>query len=165
MVPIVFGWRRFGRCDAISDSGHVATLFFHFFYFPVLPLKSMWVVGEGNYAIVHEIPMQWKSVFIAWARAVLCTFGLIGWGFALAAIVENHPNEGPPILAVAIAVLFHSLFTTSWFVPGIRFAGYRRAIRIFNQIGWAESGVDASFGYLLPDGTRDPFAPAPIDEK
>jgi hypothetical protein len=95
LIPL--GTRRFGRVDDVPGVCHVATVFFHVLYVPLVPLRS-WVVFGGTAKDDSwqgiPIPMSFKSVLLAWLRLpilvaagifFLFAFGATGKDLAVAA--------------------------------------------------------------------------------
>lgn len=70
---IYYGKDLFGRSDRCLVDGretlYIETLFFHLFLFPLIPLRSYLVVAGTDQAL--ELPLHWKSVGLAYLRAVL----------------------------------------------------------------------------------------------
>lgn len=63
---IIAGTRTMGKVDDVPGVGHVATQFFHVWFFPLVPLRSL-VVEDGAERAV-SIPMSWKSVAVGYFR-------------------------------------------------------------------------------------------------
>ncbi|MGE0492120.1 MAG: hypothetical protein AB7S38_23095 [Vulcanimicrobiota bacterium] len=70
---VYFGKDLFGRVERCLAEGretlYIETLFFHIFLFPLIPLRSYLVVAGTDQAV--ELPLNWKSVGLAYLRAVL----------------------------------------------------------------------------------------------
>lgn len=66
---IIAGTRTMGKVDEISGVGHVATTFFHVWFFPLVPVRSLFVVGESSQGVRGvQIPLAWKSVLAGYFR-------------------------------------------------------------------------------------------------
>ncbi len=72
---IVFGTRMYGRVDQMPE-GYIATHFFHIWFVPLFPIKSILVTDDSNDRNVRGIPMGWsgKSILAAYVR----TAGVLG---------------------------------------------------------------------------------------
>lgn len=82
---IVFGTRRFGAVERVPGVVHVATVFVHVMFLPIVPLQSHVVVDGGEHedrAMLLD-SIRWKSVFVAWLRASLIVGALLGFAAAV----------------------------------------------------------------------------------
>ncbi|HZH79234.1 MAG TPA: hypothetical protein VEY88_24620 [Archangium sp.] len=76
----VIGTRLFGKVDAVPNLGHVATKFFHINLLPLIPIESYFVVAQVRKGWVGVvIPINWKSVAVAWSRTGLLALGIVTW--------------------------------------------------------------------------------------
>src|SRR5262249_42870975 len=66
-MAVLFGERLFGKVDVVPGRFHVATNFFHIWFFPFVPFRS-YLVGESG---SKRIPLSLKSVLFAWLRALV----------------------------------------------------------------------------------------------
>ena len=84
---IVFGTRMYGRVDEMPE-GYIATHFFHIWFVPLFPIKSMLVTDDSNDRSIRGIPMGWsgKSILAAYIRTagVLGTIACLGLAAVLA---------------------------------------------------------------------------------
>src|SRR3954466_4220447 len=71
VVCIIFGSRLTGKVDEVPGLFHVATRFGHVYYLPLFPLQSYIVLGrDGRRFRGVPIPLNTKSVLLAWARGL-----------------------------------------------------------------------------------------------
>lgn len=78
---IIWGILLLGQIKHYPEGPHIATQFFHLFFFPLVPVKSVLVLPptpgteekEGGF----KLPLSGLSIAIAYLRA-LCTFSLLG---------------------------------------------------------------------------------------
>src|SRR5215469_13813719 len=64
-----FGKKPFGKCDVVPELFHVATVFFHINFVPLIPLESYVIFNENAKQFRGtKIPLSVKSIFYAWAR-------------------------------------------------------------------------------------------------
>ncbi|MGZ3475369.1 MAG: hypothetical protein ACXWUG_14580, partial [Polyangiales bacterium] len=98
---IVFGLRKFGRCDDLEGDIHVATKFFHIWFIPLIPTESFLVLAEEDKGFRGiKLPMSGKSVFAAYFRTsmvalaitgvVLFPFGLVLTAIAIASFIFSY---------------------------------------------------------------------------
>src|SRR5262245_48789843 len=105
----IWGERLSGRIDQVPGLCYVATLFFHIFFFPLVPFGT-YIVVDGTvqrteskavllgWTTKHgfqglQIPMNWKSVFFGWMRGLfvfLALNALMGVIAFTQNVVENH---------------------------------------------------------------------------
>ena len=153
---VIWGERFYGKVDQVPGVCHVATLFGHFFWFPLFPLRTYVVADESmrrvkheaHYGLVHEtsygfagvrIPMSARSVLVGYLRAVL-GFVIFTLGMAVIAfgweLVRPDPTERNPLpafvklsgaLVVAILLFWLSRLATR--------AGTVRAAELRKQLG------------------------------
>lgn len=74
---VIFGSRLYGKTLVVPGELHVATLFAHFCYIPLLP-RASWVVVSQERSLLSakwkgfELPeVFWPSARLAWLRALL----------------------------------------------------------------------------------------------
>ncbi len=109
MSMVVWGHFYFGRTDRIEGLGKVATRFWHFMGVPIIPRDSWWLRNEtwtrGSGMVVdgHRIPMNARSIALAYVR---------GWSIAAAVVgvllSMDHPQHrdawvGSAIVAAAMS--------------------------------------------------------------
>lgn len=73
---IIYGTHKFGWVDKVEGFGCVATRFAHIMYIPLFPLGSMFMTSDDS---GYTMPMQWKSVFVAYFRAALFWGAFASW--------------------------------------------------------------------------------------
>lgn len=148
MIPIVFGLRFFGRCDAIAGVGHVSTEFVHFCYAPIVPLRTVFVLKGGKSRVAAEIdlPFCWKSVLIAWARAILIALFAVAGCFLTLELEDRHPEPAIPIVSCGLCL---ALLATSYLSHGLGRANKETASEIrkhldLSGIAWGEPETDSN---------------------
>src|SRR5262249_49788159 len=89
----IWGFRLFGRVDEVPGIFHVATKFFHIWYIPLIPVGSHLVLGRTSTgAFGKAVPFRFKSVILAWARALCVVAALFfGWQATLEVMNLNAP--------------------------------------------------------------------------
>ena len=140
---IIFGTRLMGRCDEVPGLFHVATRFFHIDFLPLVPTQSYIILSQkGNQFNGMKIPMNGKSILLAWGRAIAlaATVGsIIG---AIVSLLDDRTDLGSKILFVLAAAACTTFF---WFVMWSRPCSKASAARArelgqlvgLNQAGWA----------------------------
>src|SRR4051812_36121775 len=100
---IVWGSKLMGKCDVVPGLFHVATKFGHVYYLPLIPTGSFAVLAQDGTSFRGvPVSMSFKSIMLAWARAI--TF-LLGIGFAIGAMVvglDKHPGPWIPNAVIAV---------------------------------------------------------------
>ena len=74
-----FGDNYYGQVDRVRGLFFVRTRFLHIWFVPLIPRESYLFFDEqpdGQYIGVR-IPLNWKSVFVAWMRGFLLFFAVI----------------------------------------------------------------------------------------
>jgi hypothetical protein len=136
-MVLIYGSNLFGKVDEVPGLFHVATKFDHVYYVPILPLKTYLVLErEGRYV---QIRMSFKSVFLAWGRAVL----LVTAFFSLCmSILAGHfePNGRVWLIALLVAGVSSILFASSYVLRKPRRASVTRAMALARR---AELGDEA----------------------
>lgn len=74
---IIAGTRTMGKVDTVPGVAHVATQFFHVWFLPLLPLRSLVVdeSGAGNRGV--PIAMSYKSVIVGYFRGWALMGGIL----------------------------------------------------------------------------------------
>ena len=69
---LVFGSRLFGKTDEVPGLFHVATAFWHIWFFPLYPIRSH-LVFEESWSGWEGVPLTLhpKSLLLGYARALL----------------------------------------------------------------------------------------------
>jgi hypothetical protein len=96
---IVYGTRCYGRADVIEGVGHVTCRFVHIMFVPLVPIETMFMVGEEGGI---KLPFSFKAAASGWLRggAILTGLGmLVG---AVASFVDGEPLLGAACLVVAV---------------------------------------------------------------
>lgn len=96
---IVFGTRMYGRVDEMPE-GYVATQFFHIWFIPLFPIKSLLVTDDSNDRSVRGVSLGWsgKSILAAYIRTggVLMALACLGYAAFLGLTVLDgidHPFQ------------------------------------------------------------------------
>lgn len=112
---IVWGQRMYGRVDRFAGS-YVATRFFHIYYLPLIPLSS-WLVledqGKGNF-LGLQVPMQARSVLVAWSRVVSIVLLLA----SLPAFLDMRMQAGSVAVAALSTIATAAAALFAWFRLG-----------------------------------------------
>ena len=77
-VPFYYGTRRFGIVDHVPGLFYVATVFYQFYFIPLIPLRSyIFFFGETTHGYETAVPvwLSLKSVLFAWVRMSLVASG------------------------------------------------------------------------------------------
>jgi len=100
------GTRLYGKVDEVPGLFHVATVFFHVQFIPVLPRRSVLVLGDQYRASKQRafaIPLNGKSILFAWIRVGL-VLGCMGFTFlALEGLGGHEQHWLPYFLGLALA--------------------------------------------------------------
>jgi hypothetical protein len=115
---IVYGTRCYGRVDELEELGAVETKFFHLFWVPLIPLGSMFVFdddeglddGEKRFA---SLPFSFKSMLVAWTRALFVLFGLTGSIAGISGLIEGDAANSSDTREL---LLLLGLGVVSWFL-------------------------------------------------
>lgn len=104
---IVFGSQLYGRTYRVPGAFHVSTRFIHVMFFPFVP-RSSWLVaarergGSAGDDVAYALPLQWRSVVLAWIRATLILSAL---ATALVLCTQVLLDRSSEILTPTIVVL------------------------------------------------------------
>ena len=74
---IIAGTRSMGKVDEVPGVAHVATQFFHVWFFPLVPIRSMVVDDRGGGARGVPIALSWKSVIVGYFRGWALMGGIV----------------------------------------------------------------------------------------
>lgn len=164
---IVFGHRFFGRVDEVPGFFHVATKFFHLWYIPLVPVKSVVIIGRDKKSVAGvAAPLSMKSIFMAWLQAALvglCIVAAIA-GLSVAILQPSgarHVDWSRVAGGVAIALIGAVPAVLAWWVQRIRGLGrasYERAVRIAEKIGMTEEGLvhlEVAFGRVTHEEAQE----------
>ena len=103
---IIWGKKLYGKVDRSEGEFYVKTEFGHLWYIPLVPTKS-WVIlegsedGDGWQGV--PISMSWKSVFVAWLRALFVLAAILGIGAAFSSGIAFSEGYGS-VTEVAVGV-------------------------------------------------------------
>lgn len=96
---ILFGLRHYGAVDPLGDGRHVVTRFAHLMFVPILPAASSSIlVVESTWDGVRgiEVPLSFKSIAIAYLRAVTLIYSAFaffsGFGALLFLFRTGRPS-------------------------------------------------------------------------
>ena len=155
---IHIGKRMYGKCDVVPELFYVATTFFHFDFFPLVPLESRLVFGgDGKISVVNgkvirgmKIPLSVKSIFYAWARvgAFITSVSLTVMAVSEACDgggmggQQNGEGGGLAVLAGAsiLAYTFLMIYPRRM-KPSYRRASQLAALAKLDERGWAALNV------------------------
>lgn len=138
----------YGKVDQVPGLFHVATRFFHLYWVPLIPLKSV-VVRErkgGDDQTGTPIGLSGKSIVFAWLRLALLLLGMwacvgiIKFGVRL---LEGRPLPWPRLgLACLVAALFFCLLNATY-----RFTRAKplRALELAREVGVTPEQVAEHF--------------------
>lgn len=133
----VFGTRLYGKVDEVPGMGHVATVFFHINFVPLIPTKTWFVLDQTSEGWNGApVSMSGKSILVAWMRTACVLSFLIG-GFVAFIAYNDHRGDWstPAAFAVAGALGFFGLRTR----PFMR-ASYERALELAEPLGLTPTG-------------------------
>ena len=113
---VLFGFISLGRVH--TDEGDlVSTEFFHVFFVPAFPLKSM-LVAERHLLrdVGQRIRLNGKSVLAAYLRVALLALACLGFMMAAGGLFEEgmHKHERQTLLAAGTAILVISYMLWLW---------------------------------------------------
>lgn len=86
---LIFGTSNYGKTDELPGLCYVATEFFHVYYVPVIPLRSLLIVEGTDEKQFKKIDMSGKSVMLTYLRgmagvgALICTVIFVATCFHL----------------------------------------------------------------------------------
>ena len=144
---VIFGENYFGRSDTIPGVAHVATRFFHISYFPILPLQSAIFVNQGSKnELEFQLSVHWKSVLLAYARALL----ILAFSIAVTiAILELSSPRSDLFSSIAWMCAFVTMLICSYRIRGLGRATYENAIAMSEELDFTEVGMlrlEGAFG-------------------
>jgi hypothetical protein len=173
---IVIGHGLYGKVERIGADRYVATEFFHLFWFPVIPMRSI-VVTDRRFRSWDgaKIAMSGKSVFAAYLRA-LCVLAFLQFLFALVTgqIRAADGGPGPDLgnLSVVVSIFLSGgvplavgLFTylLPWFrrARGERAKFLEEAAAQHLRMRADEDRLDRAGADVRREGAGDSRAPGP----
>jgi len=135
---VIHGTSLYGKVDQVKGLFHVATLFFHINWVPVIPRKS-YLIFEGKAAkrAPQGVPigLSGKSILFAWGRFLLLIGGCLALPFGcMVGALEARGTEATTLALIAAAVLIVSI---ACLVLSYRFchAGPERALELARLAG------------------------------
>jgi len=139
-MSLHFGTKLMGKVDEVPRMGYVSTQFFHVNYLPLIPTGTYFVLEESgdNFRGV-TLPLSFKSVCVAWLRALL----FIGFiASVIIAIIFVSDQKTPEAIGIGLAgVLAVAFFWCTYYIPFIARANYERAMELAQRIGLNEEAV------------------------
>jgi hypothetical protein len=135
----VSGTRLYGKVDEVPGLGHVATVFFHINFVPLIPTKTWFVLDQTSEGWNGApISMSGKSVLVAWMRTACVLAFLVGGLFTFISVDRNTGERDwatPASCAVAGVLGFVGLRTR----PFMK-ASYERALELAEPLGLTPTG-------------------------
>lgn len=142
-MHVIFGHELYGQVDDVPGKCHVATRFFHLYYFPLIP-TSTWVIQKGPASIAGEqqIHFSWKSSCVGWLMAFLVVFGVTATFRSGLNLYIGFPGVDPVYawFEFTTSVLSISVWLLFLFRP-LR-ASPERAYELLTQLGLSTEGID-----------------------
>jgi hypothetical protein len=89
---LFFGHDYYGAVDRVPGMFYVKTLFFHIWWFPLVPRESWVVADDGQDQHGYRIPLSRKSVIVGWSRYFLGTL-FLGLGLLLVVMFLGDPKK------------------------------------------------------------------------
>lgn len=159
-VPFYCGTRRFGIVDHVPGLFYVATIFYHIYGIPLVPLRS-YLFYFGRSVLGGEITVPiWlsaKSVLMAWTRLVLAVLGAVLFITTIGALLSLFINQAgirflygsvPTLVACVVGMKLTRVFEKS--SPG-------RAEKLALKIGF-DPDAASQIRTLVEDGV-------PLDQR
>ena len=127
---IVWGTRLFGRTDEVPGYFVVATVFFHIWYIPLVPIQS-YLVLEDNGQSWRGVPIQFnlRSILLAYGRTIAGGVGVITLVGVL--LGQQISQDISYIAGLLICIFSWALCIRLKFVRSYRFASLERARQLF----------------------------------
>jgi hypothetical protein len=131
----------------VPEVFHVATLFFHVYFVPVVPRGTFLFVRRRGAMDAVRIEFSWKSALLAWSRSAALIATLIGLLVIVLAIEGRGPLRRKPLQTPAIETAGAALvFATLMLYPRRRLPPYKRACDLaqqapLNDAQWAAMNV------------------------
>lgn len=97
------GEKLYGIVDRVPGVCHVSTLFFHFFYLPLVPTGSYVVLYDAPAHVVLPTRLSIKSILMAFARVILLLAMLLSGFFVIITFFILFSGEWQP-LAISVVV-------------------------------------------------------------
>jgi hypothetical protein len=139
-MSLHFGTKLMGKVDEVPRMGYVSTQFFHVNYLPIIPTGTYFVLEEkGDNFRGVTLPLSFKSILVAWLRAILFLGFIAAVIFAIIAAAEQKTEQ--MIVLSAAAVFAVAAFWGTYYIPLISRASYQRAMDLAERIGLNEEAV------------------------
>ena len=147
MGIMIFGRHLFGSVDRVPGCCYVATMFFHIFFLPLIPLGTFIVLEGSETGNFFERTFQGprvrlglKSVLVGYFRGWVGVFTL--FLFAISALIiplesSSRANEGL-MMAVGIGAVLSIGFATFWVLTtrGITWIMGEVPLHILSLLAW-----------------------------
>ena len=148
----IWGSRYMGKCDLIPGVCYVKTRFGHLWYIPLIPLNSVIVISEMEGSIRGvPIPLNFKSILIAWTRAALL---IASFAMTLRALTMSDGGASEFLPALLVAITSWTLFGLTWH-KWIHRASLNRASVLAEKLQLNEDGfalLQKIYGEAIPRG-------------
>lgn len=160
---IVWGSRLMGKCDTVPGLGHVETKFGHIYYLPLIPTQTFLVLSKSgkNFRGV-PLSLSFKSILMAWSRAILLVAGLVFAIMTVMFAVDPKSGDNPIIPGIVAAFCWIAAAVLSYAKP-FTHASFARACELAKQCKLSAAGMEAiakHYGQPLPRGL-EVVKPAP----
>ncbi|HLN31288.1 MAG TPA: hypothetical protein VK395_26340 [Gemmataceae bacterium] len=155
---IFHGFRLYGKVDHVPGLFHVATMFFHVQFLPMVPWQSVLVLEgrkAGGKPAMMPIRLSGKSILIGWLRLALVLGAGIAGFMALINIDGPDKHTIPFLLAVSVGCCI-----ALWMSYRVFRAKPLRALQLATQVGIAPEVVARHFADRLSDAELDELAQA-----
>lgn len=139
-MSLHFGTKLMGKVDEVPRMGYVSTQFFHVNYLPIIPTGTYFVLEESgdNFRGV-TLPLSFKSILVAWLRAILFIAFIVAVFVAIFAAADQKTARA--IGAGVGAVFAVAAFWCTYYLPLVSRASYQRAMDLAERIGLNEEAV------------------------
>lgn len=135
----------YGKVDHVPGLFFVKTRFLHVWWFPLVPRDSHLILDDDSRRGV-SIPLRWKSVWVAWARAVTLVVAtyLLALGTSLPFLAPTPPSRRVLVAAAlyGLALPFLGLYLLT---SRSRRATLERALELGPLIGIPPELIKAHF--------------------
>jgi hypothetical protein len=152
---IFHGTRYYGKVDHVPGLFHVATLFFHVQFIPLIPLGSYLVLeGRKQNGGLPAIEMRWsaRSVLLAWIRVAIIGAGLTSLVLLMISFLEWSEGKNVPRERLAAGlVLGAGSSLLLWVSYRLTRAKATRALRLAAETGIPPEVVAQFFASRLTD--------------
>ncbi len=141
-VPFfVHGKRLCGIVDQVSNLLYVATLFWHVFWVPVLPLSS-WIVVIDKHGFripaSVQIGLRARSILMAWSRLLFILVGIVSGLLGLGGVISILAGGEPPALPALLLTVCFAAFMCIRALRVAQRASHRSAQDLALRAGFPE---------------------------